>query len=433
MEKSFKFIPFFVVFVVLLVSIGYSAFQSNGIIHEAGATVRPQTNIRITNITVDSTTSATVNGLDYSKENTMSDVTFTSTSSQVRYRIEITNFGNTEMGLASIDGLASGLEAVNDETSYAMGTKLCDATNTSQCTLGSKTYLYVTIKYPNGGGSNTSTDLAANLHFNFRTVHKVYYSSNEIGYVLDGGNKSFTLSSPPAAVTVSGTLTSSSYTSPTISLVGVMSDIYIDSSGPAEGGTYDPDNPTEGDYVYSSTPGAPEVVVENGEVTSYEYTDTSGTYFSNSGADTGFVPFESNKNFEIRMHARFPASTNMSNNSIALDIRDRSGGVNTALQVGYFSRNYFRVYINAPAAPGGQAVNSQYNLTLDSNNCFDIVIRYENYSLTVTNYGVQIYSGLNNVQIPNMTLLIGRSENSSGNPLRPAQDLTVYEFYVREI
>ena len=64
---------------------------------------------------------------------------------------------------------------------------------------------------------------------NFKEIHKVYYGGTTIDYVIDGGTKTISLgSNPPTYVRVTGTLSSSSYASPNVTLNGVTSDITIE-------------------------------------------------------------------------------------------------------------------------------------------------------------------------------------------------------------
>ena len=139
------------------------------------------------------------------------------------------------------------------------------------------------------------------------------------------------------------------------------------------------------------------------------------------------------------MRAYFPATSgNTTNKALALDGRDQSSS-SVAIQVGYFkwgSDYYLRCYLAAPAATGGSAVSNQFNLS-SSNSVFDVTVRYENTHLLVTdnNNNSTIWDNYNNLTLAsgNYTFLIGYSLNAQGATLRPATDLTVYEFYVREI
>ena len=231
---SFSVFAPFIVLIVLFITLGYSAFESTGIIKDITATVRPETFVRVTNLEVDTTSNATVISKDYTSvghtngyiTSIYSQVTFTRTTSSVKYAIDVTNFGNVEMGLASITGLPNNLDYELDTNVYDLGEKICNSNN--ECTLGAKKTIYVTIKYKSGSGTNTSTTLNANFNLTFKALHNIYYNSTAIDYVIDGGNKTVSLgNNPPTYIRVTGTLTNSSYTSPNVTLTGVTSDIYI--------------------------------------------------------------------------------------------------------------------------------------------------------------------------------------------------------------
>lgn len=227
-----------IVLVILFLTIGYSALQSSGIISDITATVRPDMNIKITDAQIEGTSEAIVVSKDYntinSNNNTytgklISDLTFTNTNSSVTYKVEVTNFGNTEMGISSISGLPNNLTYELDTNTYDIGEKICDSTNTSKCTLGAKKSIYITIKYKSGSGTNTNTNLSLNLDLTFKEIHNIYYGGNAIGYVIDGGNKTVSLgSNAPDYIQVTGTYSSHSYTNPNVTINGVTSDITIE-------------------------------------------------------------------------------------------------------------------------------------------------------------------------------------------------------------
>ena len=157
MNQKHKSLPIFTTFIVLtiiLLTIGHSAFQNTGIISDMTAKVRPEFNIRITDVQIENTSDAIVINKDYnniSRNNTytgkvLSEVTFTKTTSSVTYKIEVLNIGNIAMGVASITGLPSNLTYELDTNTYDIGEKICDNLNASQCTLGARKYIYVTIK-----------------------------------------------------------------------------------------------------------------------------------------------------------------------------------------------------------------------------------------------------------------------------------------------
>ena len=238
MKKRFNLIPLFVVLIIMFLTIGYSAFQNAGIIGDITATVRPNMDIKITNLQIESTSDGIVISKDHNTVNNqnntytgkiISDLTFTKTSSSVTFKVEVTNFGNTEAAVESISGLPSNLEYELDTNTYDIGEKLCDRTTSTKCTLGSKTDIYITIKYKSGSGTNTSTNLSIVLDLTFKGIHKIYYGGNELGYVIDGGNKTVSLgTNAPDYIQITGTHTSHSYTKPNVTINGVTSDITIE-------------------------------------------------------------------------------------------------------------------------------------------------------------------------------------------------------------
>ena len=237
-RNVFKILAPLIVLVVIFLTIGYSAFQNAGIIGDITATVRPNMDIKITNLQIENTSDAIVVSKDYNTINNnnntntgkiISDITFTKTTSEVTYKVEVTNFGNTEMAVSNISGLPNNLEYELDTNTYDIGEKLCDRTTSTKCTLGSKTDIYITIKYKSGSGTNTSTSLSIVLDLTFKEIHKIYYGGNELGYVIDGGNKTVSLgTNAPDYIQITGTSTSHSYTKPNVTINGVTSDITIE-------------------------------------------------------------------------------------------------------------------------------------------------------------------------------------------------------------
>ena len=400
-RNSLTMFASFVVLTIVLLTIGYSALQNTGIVSDITAKVRPEFNIRITDIQVENTSDAIVVSKDYnnvSRNNTytgkaLSEVTFTKTTSSVKYKIEILNIGNVEMGIASITGLPSNLEYELDTNYYDIGEKICDNTVTTQCTGGARKTIYVTIKYKSGSGTNTSTNLSADFDLNFKEIHNISYNNTVLDYVIDGGNKTVSLgANPPTYVRVNGTVSNSSYSSPNVSLTGVTSDITIEEihkiyignveestvavhggnvtidlgqsapasasnitisgtyssstynspnltingvttdiyitissgSGGNNGGTweqpvedttttiYDPvnDPPPEGTTLYTEVAGEPEVTVENGKVTRFEYTDidsNTGISTPSGGLNTGVLAFDG-EDFTVTLTAEYAVS-----------------------------------------------------------------------------------------------------------------------------
>ena len=94
-RSVFSIFPLLVVLIILFITIGYSAFQNTGIISDITATVRPQFNIIVSGVEVESTSDAIVINKDYNSTGSnnvytgkiFSDVTFTKTTSSVTYKV----------------------------------------------------------------------------------------------------------------------------------------------------------------------------------------------------------------------------------------------------------------------------------------------------------------------------------------------------------
>ena len=117
-------------------------------------------------------------------------VNLPNSDSTITYKVDVTNFGNVEMGIFAINNLPSNLEY--ELSGYTLQDKLC---NNNQCSLGIKKEFYITIKYKDGGYNASSTTYALNLDFDFREFHTVSYVDfpTDPGYpkeVISGGDLS---------------------------------------------------------------------------------------------------------------------------------------------------------------------------------------------------------------------------------------------------
>ncbi len=191
---------------------------------------------------------------------------------------------------------------------------------------------------------------------------------------------------------------------------------------------YDPDNLKEGTYTYTTSPGKPTVTVENGVVKEYTFTDNTGYDTSSEGIDTGFIPFENGKNFEIKIRAYYPSS-NKSNNAILLDVRNRKTSNANCLQIAYLNK---KTPPKTLIKYGSDNKSAEDSLPLDANENVDITIRYIDGVLTITNNGSVVRNQSLSITINNMSILLGHSVNTSGNVIRKA-NATIYEFSVKEI
>ena len=178
---SINSIIFFVVFVVLSISIGYSAINASFHVDNIVAVMRADANIRIVDFGMaNGTTLVESNYEEFSVNGIISSITLPNSDSTITYDIEILNIGNVEMGIVAVTGLPSNLKYEFDN--YSLGRILCDDTDATDCTLGSRTTVSMTISYASGmyDSSNTTFPIEVELTF------------DEINYVARIGNNYFT-------------------------------------------------------------------------------------------------------------------------------------------------------------------------------------------------------------------------------------------------
>ena len=241
MKKIIKFIPFFVLLLVLALSIGFSAFHSELLVSDIGAEVRIEADIRVTNVySSNPVNNGTSNWEEYNVNNITSSLNLPNSNSTITYNVTITNFGNAEMGILSISGLPSNL--TYSISGYTMKDTLCDDNNSSKCKLGSISTFTITVGYANNGYNSSSTHYQIKLDFDFERVYTISYSgfTNVSGLptsILGGDSKTITFNSTtsiPNSVTVTGA--TGNYTSPTLTISSATDNVLVTgiSSGSVE-------------------------------------------------------------------------------------------------------------------------------------------------------------------------------------------------------
>lgn len=164
---------FVILGVICFLSVGYSSFESNLLIDSIALDVRIEKDIRITNISLSSSNDATSHYEEYNVSNISSGVSLPKSSSSVTYLIEVTNYGNVDMGILNISNLPSNLEY--ELKDYKLKEKLCDSEGV--CKLGSKSKFYLTIKYKDGKYDSKNIDFNFSLSFDFRPFYIVTYQN----------------------------------------------------------------------------------------------------------------------------------------------------------------------------------------------------------------------------------------------------------------
>ena len=194
--RNYSFIYISFIFLgILLLSVGFSAFQNNLSINDANATVRVDKDIRIMGISIDSVNDATSSYEEYNVSNVTSKVNLDNSNSYVIFLVDIYNLGNVLMGIKDVTINYDNLKV--EILNYDLKSKLCDENN--QCTLGIEKKLKVKVSYQDGGyhASNTSYDIR--LDFLFGRIYSISYydidSTNLPNEIIEGEELNITIPS----------------------------------------------------------------------------------------------------------------------------------------------------------------------------------------------------------------------------------------------
>ena len=176
LEKYFnkKNISLLIVCIIMLLSFGYAAFNSNLNVSGFSTDVRIREDIRITGIRTSSFNNASSSYEDYNKTNIQVGVTLPSATSEAVYSVDITNLGNVEMGILSINNLPDNLSL--EVLDYEMNKALCQDI---KCTLGMTKTIRVKIKYKENGFNSSNTSYNLKLDFDFQRMYTVTYNTKE--------------------------------------------------------------------------------------------------------------------------------------------------------------------------------------------------------------------------------------------------------------
>ena len=158
-----------VVVTVILLSVGFSAFQNELAIEDISATVRIDKDVRVTKAVVESVKDATSYYEDYNISNISGSIRLNSSNSYVIYDVEVYNLGNVIMGIsdASIDNENLKFEFLN----YNLKDKICD---NNRCSLGVKKTLKIKVSYKNGANINDNENKFV-LNFKFGRIFNITY------------------------------------------------------------------------------------------------------------------------------------------------------------------------------------------------------------------------------------------------------------------
>ncbi|MDE5888585.1 MAG: hypothetical protein K2H20_01050 [Bacilli bacterium] len=163
-----------VLIVIVFLTIGFSAFQDSLFIDSAKVTYRAIKDIRVTGVSIDSVENGGVSNYeDYNVNNIHGAVNLPNENSIVKYKVEVTNFGNVLMGIYEISNIPENIDIIVED--YVVKTKLCDTETKSKCTNGSKTVFYITLKYKEGTYNPEDITTNFRLDFDFQPIYTVEY------------------------------------------------------------------------------------------------------------------------------------------------------------------------------------------------------------------------------------------------------------------
>lgn len=165
-----------VLLVVVFLSIGYSAFQTTLFVGDVSAIVRPIVDIRVTGMSASSGTNGGVSTYEeYNVAALYLGASLPNPNSTVTYKVEVTNFGNVEMGILDITFDNDSLNDIltYEIQDYKLKEKICDSSNS--CKNGVKKEFYITLKYKNADAFDKSTTFDIKLNVDFRRFYTITY------------------------------------------------------------------------------------------------------------------------------------------------------------------------------------------------------------------------------------------------------------------
>ena len=232
--NTFGLIYILVAGAVLMLTVGYSAFQVSLEISDMSVVVAPEINIMITDVSVDSQSLATVYSTQNSVDGFTSSIDLPNQNSSITYRVEIANLGNVEMGILEITGLQNNLKYDIPTNNYVVTDVICDNTNANKCKLGARKTLYITIEYDTNGYDSESTLYQISLDFSFKQYFTISYEGfNSVSGlptgILEDEIKEITFNNTtgiPVAARATGAL--GVYSSPTLTLSDAEENVVVE-------------------------------------------------------------------------------------------------------------------------------------------------------------------------------------------------------------
>ncbi len=167
--KMLTMFSIYVFFFVIFLSVGFSSFQETLIMEDISARVNLYTDVRVTSFKAITINDAVASNTDYNYNRIYGDILLPSSDSSIIYEMEITNLGNTKVGISNITEISENLKYTLID--YAIGEPISED---GQYTLGIKQKILISISYTDGA-IPTSESQNFNLEIEFKPFHKITY------------------------------------------------------------------------------------------------------------------------------------------------------------------------------------------------------------------------------------------------------------------
>lgn len=183
--NNFILLIFCTVSLLFIQTIAYSALSSTMKI-TGNAYARVDANVRITNFRLGTANKATSFFEKFGKDHVITGVELLDTSSTITYYVEITNYGNVDVGIYNINGLPSEVNyTIND---YNLKEKICD--DNGKCNGFIKKTYEITLTTTSAYNGNIQ------MNFEFKSFCSVTYTGitnqNYISSTMDGEDLNIT-------------------------------------------------------------------------------------------------------------------------------------------------------------------------------------------------------------------------------------------------
>lgn len=184
-KNNFIFICFLIAFFFCFLTVAYSAIYSTMSI-TGNAYARVDADVRITGFRLSSTNNATSSYEDFGKNHVVTEVNLANSSSTLNYYVEITNYGNVDVGIYDITGLPSGVNYLIKD--YNLKDKICD--DSGKCSN------FVVKTYEITLCAASTYEGVIQMNFEFKSFYSITYSGianeNYVSSIMDGEDLSVT-------------------------------------------------------------------------------------------------------------------------------------------------------------------------------------------------------------------------------------------------